>query len=312
LFLWIGDNIYGDSLYPEILQEEYRRQRDVASLQPILHSVSHLAVWDDHDFGLNNQNKSNPIKESALTIFKQYWANPSYGLPEVPGIFFRYSYGDVDFFFLDDRYYRDADLEPDTPDKTLLGASQLSWLKTELTASNATFKVLVAGSGWNKGKGVGEDSWAAFLNERNKIFDFIRDHEISGVVLLSGDTHVGELNVIPWSEKGGYDYYDFGSSPLAQGTPDSWLERRPERRIRSVYFQGSNFGLVEFFFEPTPRLTYRLIDTQGRSVWETFEVTAEELVNGVTSWPSKVSELERLRQLDYEAGKGYYEVIHED
>jgi hypothetical protein len=47
-------------------------------------------------------------------------------------------------------------------------------------------------------------------------------------------------------------------------------------------------------------------------VWETFEVTADELVNGVTSWPSKVSELERLRHLDYEAGKGYYEVIHED
>ena len=88
----------------------------------------------------------------------------------------------------------------------------MTWLKTELTASTAIFKVLVAGSGWNKGKGVGEDSWAAFLHERNKIFDFIRDHEISGVVLLSGDTHVGELNVIPWSETGGYDYYDFGSS----------------------------------------------------------------------------------------------------
>jgi alkaline phosphatase D len=312
LFLWIGDNIYGDSLYPTILREEYRRQRDIATLQPVLHSVSHLAVWDDHDYGLNNHNKSNPIKESALEIFKQYWANPSYGLPDVPGVFFRYSYGQVDFFFVDDRYYRDADSDPDSPEKTMLGTSQLSWLKTELEASTAIFKVLVAGGGWNNGKGVGEDSWASFQRERNEIFDFIRDQEISGVIFLSGDTHVGELNVIPWSETGGYDYYDFGSSPLAQATPDSWLERRPERRIRSVYFQGSNFGLVEFLFEPTPRLTYRLIDTQGRSVWETFEVTADELVNGVISWPSKVDERERLRQLDYEAGRGYYGVIHED
>jgi alkaline phosphatase D len=312
LFLWIGDNIYGDSLYPEILQEEYRRQRDVDALQPVLHNVSHLAVWDDHDYGLNNHNKSNPIKESALEIFKQYWANPSYGLPDVPGVFFRYTYGQVDFFFVDDRYYRDADSDPDSPQKTMLGASQLSWLKTELEASTAIFKVLVAGGGWNNGKGVGEDSWASFQRERNEIFDFIRDREINGVIFLSGDTHVGELNVIPWSEKGGYDYYDFASSPLAQDMPDSWLERRPERRVRSVYFQGSNFGLVEFFFEPTPQVRYRLIDTHGRSVWETFEVTAAELVNGVTSWPSKVSELERLRQLDYEAGKGYYEVIHED
>jgi len=55
LFLWIGDNIYGDTTYPEFLREGYRRQRDVAGLQPVLHNVSHLAIWDDHDYGLNNQ-----------------------------------------------------------------------------------------------------------------------------------------------------------------------------------------------------------------------------------------------------------------
>jgi alkaline phosphatase D len=312
LFLWIGDNVYSDSLNPEVLQEEYRRQRDVAGLQPLLRSVPNLAIWDDHDYGLNNHDKSNPLKEAALTSFKRYWANPAYGLPEVPGVFFRYSYGRTDFFFLDGRYYRDPDMDPDTPQKTMLGEAQLRWLKSELEASTAVFKVLVAGGGWHKGKGVGEDSWASFLNERNRIFDFIRDNEISGVVLLSGDSHVGELNVIPWSEKGGYDLYDLGSSPLAQGTPDSWLERRPERRVRQVYFQGSNFGLVDFLFEPSPRLVYRVIDIQGRSVWESFDLQADELVNGVTSWPSKVSEIERLRQEDYEQGRGYYEVLHED
>jgi alkaline phosphatase D len=194
----------------------------------------------------------------------------------------------------------------------MLGSGQLAWLEAELEASTAVFKVLVAGSGWNKGKGVGADSWASFISERDRIFDFIRDQEINGVVFLSGDTHVGELNVIPWSAEGGYDYYDLVSSPLAQKTPDSWLERRPERRIRPVYFQGSNFGLVDFLFEPSPRLVYRLIDVEGRSVWEPFELRADELVNGVVSWPSKVSEEERLRQADWEAGRGYYEVLHED
>jgi alkaline phosphatase D len=312
LFLWIGDNIYGDSLYPEILQEEYRRQRDVAGLQPLLRSVSNLAVWDDHDYGLNNQDRTNPIAEAALQIFKRYWANPSYGLPEVPGIFFRYTYGQVDFFFLDDRFYRDPDMAPDIPEKTMLGAEQLAWLESELKASTAIFKVLVSGSGWHKGKGVGEDSWAAFLNERNRIFSFIRDNQISGVVLLSGDSHVGELNVIPWSAEGGYDFYDLVSSPLAQGTPDSWLERRPERRVRPVYFQGSNSGLVDFLFDPYPRIVYRLIDVQGRSVWESFELRADELVNGVQSWPSKVGEEERFRQENYDAGRGYYEVAPPD
>jgi alkaline phosphatase D len=312
LFFWVGDNIYGDSLYPHVLQEEYRRQRDVDGLQPLLRSVPNLAIWDDHDYGLNNQDKGNPVKEPALEIFKRYWANPAYGLPETPGVFFRYSYGRVDFFFLDGRYYRDPDNAPDTPQKTMLGEAQLTWFESELQASTAVFKVIVAGSGWSKAKGPGGDSWASFLNERNGIFDFIRNHEISGVVLLSGDSHVGELNVIPWSEKGGYDFYDLVSSPLAQDPPDSWLERRPERRIRPVYFQGSSFGLVDFLFDPTPRLVFRVIDVQGRSVWKPFELRADELVNGVQSWPSKVSEEERFRQANYDEGKGYYEEVPPD
>ena len=129
LFFWIGDNVYADTLDPDILREEYRRQRDVAGLQPLLHNVPNLAVWDDHDFGLNNHDRTNPIKVESLEIFKQYWANPGYGLPETPGVFFRYSYGAVDFFFLDDRYHRDPDADPDTPDKTMLGRAQLDWLE---------------------------------------------------------------------------------------------------------------------------------------------------------------------------------------
>ncbi len=307
LFFWIGDNIYGDAKDPDILRECYRRQRDVHGLQPVLHNVSHLAVWDDHDYGMNNHDRTNPAKEAALEVFKQYWANPSYGLADVPGVFYRYSYGKVDFFFIDDRYYRDPDEDPDTPEKTLLGEKQLSWLKSELKNSAAVFKVIVSGSGFSSSEGPAGDSWAAFLHERNHLLDFIRDNQVSGVVVLSGDSHIGEINMIPWSEHGGYDVYDLVSSPLAQQTPDSWLEGRPEQRIRPVYFQGSNVGVVDFIFDGEPRLTYRLFDIHGRSVWETFEVHADEMVNGVRSWPAKVNEEERQRQENYEKGHGYYE-----
>jgi len=312
IMFWIGDNVYADALDPEIIREEMRRQRDVPALQPILHNVSHLAIWDDHDFGLNNHNRTNPVKHQALEVFQEYWANPSYGLPDVKGIFFKYTWGQVDFFFLDGRWHRDPDADPDTPDKTMLGAEQFEWLKAELEASDAVFKVLVSGSGFSKAKGEGGDSWAAFLHERNRLFDFIRDREISGIVMLSGDTHIGELNVIPWSEKGGYDLYDMVSSPLAQVIPDSWLERRPERRIWPVYFQGSNFGVVDFKMGDDPRLVFQLIDTHGRRVWEPFELLASELVNGVTSWPSKVTDIPRQRQEHLDAGEGYYEIPVEE
>ena len=157
-------------------------------------------------------------------------------------------------------------------------------------------------------EGIGGDSWASFLTERNRLFDFIRDNGIGGVVLLSGDSHIGEINVIPWSENGGYDLYDLVSSPLGQKSPDSWLERRPERRIRPVYFQGSNVGIVDFVLEGEPRLVYRVLDTQGRNVWKPFELHARELVNGVTSWPDKVDADSRARQKNYDEGRGYYEI----
>ena len=306
IFFWMGDNIYGDSLDPDILREEYRRQREVAGLQPLIHNTSHLAIWDDHDFGLNNHDRTNPIKEGAYDVFLEYWPNPSYGLPDVKGIFFTYTWGRVEFFVMDGRWYRDPDEDPNTPEKTMLGAAQYEWLTEKLEDSTAVFKVLVSGGGFNKSKGVVGDSWAGFIDERNRLFDFIRDKEITGVVMMSGDTHIGELNVIPWSDHGGYDLYDMVSSPLAQVTPDSWLERRPEKRIWPVYFQGSNFGLIDFVMDDDPRVVFRLVDIHGRVVRGPFEVKASELVNGIVSWPEKVSDGERRRQENYENGYCYY------
>ncbi len=289
LFFWLGDAIYGDSLDPDILAEEWRRQRGVASLQPVNHAIPQLATWDDHDFGLNNYDRRHPGKAEALEVFKRYWANPSYGLPDAPGVFFQYRYGGIDFFFLDVRYHRDPNKEPDHPEKTMLGKQQLKWLQESLAASDSPFKVLISGSGWSKGKGPAGDAWSAFLHERNKLFEYIRKNEISGVILLSGNTHMGELNAIPWSEKGGYDFYDLVSSPLAQTANEPNYSRVPEIRIRPMFTREDNFGLLQFDLTGDPVLRFNLIGASGRQAWTPFVIHASELFNGVTSWKDKIS-----------------------
>jgi alkaline phosphatase D len=290
LFFWLGDNIYADAPYAHRIAEDYRRQRNVPTLQSLLRNTPNLAIWDDHDYGVNDQDRRNPIKEVALAEFKRYWANPSYGLDDVPGVFFRYEYGAVDFFFIDGRYYRDPSEEPDQERKTLLGRQQFEWLTAGLAASEAPFKVIVSGIGWSTTEGPGGDAWSAFLFERNRLFDFVVRERVTGVVLLSGDTHVGELNCIPWSEHGGYDLYDFVSSPLAQKPDDrSWLHRTPELRMRQVYFRSNNFGELTFDMRARdPTLTFRLKDTLNHSVWWPLTLTASELRNGVSTWQRKI------------------------
>ena len=312
LFFWLGDNIYADTLHADVFAEEYRRQRAVPASQPVLRSVPQLAVWDDHDFGVNDGDRRNPEKHTALEQFKRYWANPSYGTNDTPGVFFKYTYGGVDFFFMDCRMYRDPNEDEDSPTKTMLGAGQLAWIKKELIASTAPFKMLITGSGWSAAKGHGGDSWASHITERNGLFDFIRDNKIGGVVLLSGDTHVAELNCIPWSEKGGYDFYDLTTSPLAQRPEVSFLDRSPEVRIRQVFNRDSNFGLITFDTsgdtDPVPVLSYNVYDTHGRAAWTPMRLKASDLQNGVSSWREKIDALSLERQERWTAGGPYYPV----
>lgn len=307
MFLWLGDNVYHDTLEPRIMDEMWRMQRNIPNLQPILRSIPNLAIWDDHDFGLNDHDRENPVKDASLSSFKRNWANPAYGLEDAPGVFFKQSYAHVDIFMLDGRYHRDPNSVPSTPGKTMLGARQLAWLREELRASRATFKILACGSGWSNAKGPGGDSWASFLHERDALFDFIRDERIAGVVLISGDTHVGELNAIPRSGVGGYDLYDLVSSPLAQETEDSWTQRRPEMRIRQVYAREVNFGILEFSGAGEASLTFRLVNSHGQTAFAPLALTASDLRNGVMSWERKIDAPSRARHERILAGRGYYE-----
>lgn len=100
---------------------------------------------DDHDYGTDGSDKSFIFKRESLDLFKDYWANPSYGTPETPSVFTKISYNVVDFFLLDDRYYRDTQNMPDFAQKAIFGEAQLDWLKNALLGSTASLKIIAAG-----------------------------------------------------------------------------------------------------------------------------------------------------------------------
>ena len=308
LFLWLGDNVYADTDSVGSLVDLYSHGRAVERLEPLLRTTPQIATWDDHDFAFNDSDRHNPLKAEALRVFKAFWANPSYGEPDNPGVYFRQSYGGVDFFVLDGRTYRDSTRLPDTPSKTMLGVRQKAWLKRELKASTAPFKVLACGSGWSSAENEsGGDSWAVYRSERDEIFDFIRDEGIEGIVCISGDTHMGELNCIPRSEVGGYDIYDLCSSPLAQMPASKHTRQVPEVRARDVWTRSVNVGLLHFDLTgDVPTLTCTLHDVLGTAVWAPLVLTPADLRNGARTWDTKSDPVELERLARFRRGEGYY------
>ncbi|MEQ1504882.1 MAG: alkaline phosphatase D family protein [Myxococcota bacterium] len=206
LFLFIGDNHYGNSSDLDAQRQYYRWAHTRASRSTMLSQTPNLATWDDHDFVGNNTLGTEAGRDTALRTFTEYWANPSYGLDTVPGVFTRATWGSVDWFVLDDRYYRAVETG------SMIGADQEAWLIEAMASSTATFKLLASGSKWSEHGS--SDSWAAYLGQRDRIEQALADRGVGGVILLSGDIHRSELRLEP-GPAGGYDLPEIISSPLA-------------------------------------------------------------------------------------------------
>ena len=141
--LWLGDNVYfrepDDSRTG--VYHRYTHDKSIPELQGLLGSVHHYAIWDDHDYGPNDSDKSFIHKDITLQAFKDFYANPSYGLDDV-GITTQFQWADIDFFLLDNRFFRTSK-HLKTSKKEILGQKQIDWLINSLIYSKAPFKIMV-------------------------------------------------------------------------------------------------------------------------------------------------------------------------
>jgi alkaline phosphatase D len=152
LFLMLGDNHYADSTDLERLRLYYTAHRQLA--------------------GFREVTAQRPVRASEK---------------EDPAIYHAFERNGVAFFMMDVRWHRTPNKEPDGAAKTMLGATQLAWLKRELKASRARVKILAGGSEWQTFSQP--DSWAKFLTERDALLTWMQQEGIEGVIFLSGDRH---------------------------------------------------------------------------------------------------------------------------
>jgi len=266
--LWLGDNTYfreADTSSELAMRARYAHTRALPELQRLLGTTHNVALWDDHDYGPDNSDRSFGMKGPAREIFSDYWPDRPRGLPGVPGTFLRMSYGDVDFFLLDNRTFRAPNEAPEGPDKVMLGAEQMSWLKDGLIDSRASFKLIVNGGQMLHPVPDHED-WARYPHERDELLSFLAEQAIKGVVFLSGDRHQSELMRVQWP--GAAPWFELTCSPLTAGPAGSDHQSNHATRVEGSWVGERNFGLARLSGAWGDRtLSFSLHDVDGQRLW---------------------------------------------
>jgi len=266
--LWTGDNTYYREVDWNTKTGMYYRMthtRSLPELQNLLGKTHHYAIWDDHDFGPNNSDRSFWNKEVSKQIFSEFWANPSTGIEGVPGITTYYQWSDCDFFLLDNRYNRSVN-ERKTGERTILGEEQLSWLKDALVSSQAPFKFVAMGGQFLTNCECYETyTNYGFEKERQEIINFIYDENIQGVIFINGDRHHTELSKL--NEENKPTIYDLTVSPLTSGSHASKDEKN-DFRIDGTLVGERNYAIVEVTGkrkERTVKVTVK--SSTGKTLW---------------------------------------------
>ena len=277
--LLLGDNVYVDlpeqpgpfhdyTYYQRQSRPEFRR---LVSATPV------YAVWDDHDAAVDDiwlgPYVDRPAwKQPMVEHFQRNWKNPASGSASHPGVWFRFSLGDVDFFLLDGRTYR---TNPFVEERTMLGPVQKAWLLDGLRASEATFKVIASPVAWADGAKPGSrDTWSGFPEEREEIFRFVEENGVRGVVLLSSDRHRSEAWAI--ERESGYAFHDLLSGQLTN------IHTHPvEPGALFSYNLKDSFGLLTFETAgEEPRVTYEIYSIDDELVETLVVLHADLAVSG--------------------------------
>ncbi|SEF48694.1 alkaline phosphatase D family protein [Flavobacterium urumqiense] len=270
IMIWGGDNSYLREADWDSKTGIYYRNthsRSIKEIQPLLAKTQNFAIWDDHDFGPDDSDRSFYNKHITQKAFKDFWGNKSYGISpdQNEGVFSTFNWGDAQFFLIDDRFFRSPDNRI-TGVRTMIGTTQLEWLIDALSTSDASFKIIVIG-GQVINAVPDTENYGRFPLEKEKLLNEITANKIKGVFFLTGDRHFAEMSMLP--RENTYPIFDWTVSPLTAGiVSKKVLSEDNKYKVLGSAFVQNNFGTISFLGSKEERqMKLTLFDIKGNELW---------------------------------------------
>jgi alkaline phosphatase D len=283
-FIFLGDNIYGDTENMDTLKAKYQRWGAMKEFQKLDSATKIIATWDDHDYGWNDSGKWYPFKKESKEIFLDFFKEPAESERRKHDGIYHTEYlnaGDkrIQVILLDNRTFRNnlllydtsaktklpresyfytPDYIPNTStDSTLLGEEQWKWLEGELNKP-ADLRLICSGSQF----GIeynGYEAWANFPHEQKRMLELIKKTKANGVMFLTGDVHYAEISKL--QEEGLYPIYDV----TASGITSTWdFATLNKNRIEGPVMDN-HFGLLTIEWQDDPVIKMEIIDKYRNS-----------------------------------------------
>lgn len=276
LFMFLGDNIYGDTDDMQVLEEKYELQKNQKDYKKLRNEMPVIGVWDDHDYGRNDAGKEYPHKEVSQELFLDFFdVSENDARRDRKGVYSSYDLKwkshTIRVLLLDARYHRD-DLErinrvyQKNEEGTILGEEQWNWLENELSDKEVSLYIIASGIQF-----IPEDhdyeKWANFPRERQKLFDLVQEKQPQGALFLSGDRHIAEISNLQ-VEGLNYPLVDVTSSGLThvwENAPQEPNQHRIGKLVNEL-----NYGLVKIEETENGLRVISEIRGKGQELYQVF------------------------------------------
>jgi alkaline phosphatase D len=248
--LLLGDSVFpekGDAFTgaatPDLLWRSYAESRDSLALfhSPVLVPV--LALWNDHDYGRNDGDRTYPYKNDSAEIFLTFYAQrkPAPAFERGPGLSAWWNAFGVHFALLDNRSYRSPD-GLDVSDQTHFGVDQEKWLEEHM--KSAAEPVFLASGDQFFGGYHHLESYEGNHPKRflTALEGWKKDPE--PVLFLSGDRRLSEIIKVP-APRLGYTTYELTSSGLHANVPQGAFQENPSPNQLAGADGVLNYMMVE-------------------------------------------------------------------